>query len=167
MDSPNCDERPIGERISLVVIHAISLPPGTFGGPHIENLFTNCIDLSEHPSFETLEGMRVSSHVVVARDGTSTQFVPFDLRAWHAGDSQYLNRSNCNDFSIGIELEGTDEVPFTDAQYGTLTQILDCLLDHYPTISKGSIVGHSEIAQGRKWDPGPQFDWARVMKSII
>ncbi|MCY4142496.1 MAG: 1,6-anhydro-N-acetylmuramyl-L-alanine amidase AmpD [Gammaproteobacteria bacterium] len=167
VDSPNCDQRPYGERLSLIVIHAISLPPGSFGGPHIENLFTNCLDFEAHTSFESLKGLHVSSHLVIARDGNVTQYVPFNLRAWHAGESQYRNRSDCNNFSIGIELEGTGEVRFTDAQYGILSEILRCLLDHYPTISRDSIVGHSEISRGRKWDPGLQFDWKRVMRSVV
>ena len=167
VDSPNRDTRPYGEEVSLVVIHAISLPPGSFGGPHIENLFTNCLDFDAHASFESLKGLRVSSHLVIARGGTVTQYVPFNLRAWHAGDSKYMNRSDCNNFSIGIELEGTEEIPFTDAQYGILCEILCGLLDHYPTISRGSIVGHNEISRGRKWDPGPQFDWKRVMRSVV
>ncbi|MCY3884142.1 MAG: 1,6-anhydro-N-acetylmuramyl-L-alanine amidase AmpD [Gammaproteobacteria bacterium] len=164
--SPNRDARPAGERISLIVIHAISLPPGHFGTKYIEELFTNSIDVSAHPSFELLEGVRVSSHLLVDRSGQVTQFVPFNLRAWHAGESSYGGTSNCNDFSIGIELEGTEDDPFTDSQYDSLVDILKSLISKYPDIALGNIVGHNEIAGDRKWDPGPQFDWIRLMRSL-
>lgn len=164
--SPNCDSRPAGERISLVVIHAISLPPGHFGTKYIEDLFTNSIDVSAHPSFESLRDVRVSSHLVVTRDGQLTQFVPFNLRAWHAGQSSFSGRSNCNDFSIGIELEGTETDPFTDPQYDTLVEVLRALMSKYSDIALGNIVGHNEIAGVRKWDPGPKFNWIRLMRSL-
>lgn len=164
--SPNRDARPAGERISLVVIHAISLPPGHFGTKFIEELFTNSIDVNAHPSFDSLKDIRVSSHLLVYRDGQVTQFVPFDLRAWHAGQSSYRGRSNCNDFSIGVELEGTENDPFTDSQYETLVDVLKSLISKYPDIALGDIVGHNEIAGERKWDPGPQFNWIRLMRAL-
>ncbi len=166
VESPNCDDRPAGESVGLVVIHAMSLPPGEFGGSYIDELFTNSIDLQAHPSFESLDGVRVSSHLVVDRNGQVTQYVPFHRRAWHAGVSEYQGRVNCNDFSIGIELEGTESEPFADVQYTRLASILQALMARYPSISAGRIVGHSEVARGRKWDPGPQFDWQRLMRMI-
>lgn len=164
--SPNCDSRPAGERISLVVIHAISLPPGHFGTKYIEDLFTNSIDVNAHPSFESLRDVRVSSHLVVTRDGQLTQFVPFNLRAWHAGESSFRGRSNCNDFSIGIELEGTESDPFTDPQYEALVDVLKALMSNYSDIALGNVVGHNEIAGDRKWDPGPEFNWIRLMRTL-
>lgn len=164
--SPNRDARPAGERISLVVIHAISLPPGHFVTKFIEELFTNSLDVNAHPSFDSLKDVRVSSHLLVDRDGQVIQFVPFDLRAWHAGQSSYRGRSNCNDFSIGIELEGTERDPFTDSQYETLVDLLKSLISTYPNIALGDIVGHNEIAGDRKCDPGPQFNWIRLMRSL-
>lgn len=159
MPSPNCDERPPEEVVRLVVIHAISLPPGEFGGPGIIDLFSNRLDPEAHPYFRELRGLRVSSHFLVRRDGTLIQFVPCSRRAWHAGVSNWMGRTNCNDFSIGIELEGCDEVAFEDAQYLALNRLLADLRRRYPI---EALAGHSEIAPGRKTDPGPHFDWHRV-----
>lgn len=157
--SPNCDERPSGETVRLVVIHAISLPPGEFGGPGIVDLFTNRLDPEAHPYYREIQGLRVSSHFLVRRDGTLLQFVPCSLRAWHAGVSSWMGRSNCNDFSIGIELEGCDQVAFEDAQYLALDRLLAELRRRYPI---EALAGHSDIAPGRKTDPGPHFNWHRV-----
>lgn len=157
--SPNFDERPAGESVRLVVIHAISLPPGEFGGPEIVQLFTNCLDPQAHPYFREIHGLRVSAHFLIRRDGELIQFVPCSRRAWHAGVSKWRDRERCNDFSIGIELEGCDQLPFEDAQYLTLNRVLAGLHWHY---SIDDVVGHCDIAPGRKTDPGPCFDWHRV-----
>ena len=157
--SPNCDERPADEEVRLVVIHAISLPPEEFGGPGIIRLFTNCLDPQAHPYFRGIQDLRVSAHFLVRRDGELIQFVPCSWRAWHAGASNWLGRENCNDFSIGIELEGCDRLPFEDAQYLTLNHLLADLRRLYLL---EAVVGHSDIAPGRKTDPGPCFDWNRV-----
>ena len=164
--SPNQNERPAGTGIDLLVIHNISLPPAEFGGGFVERLFCNTLDCSEHPWFENLRGLEVSAHLLIARDGTATQFVPFDRRAWHAGASQFAGRANCNDFSIGIELEGTDFVPYTDAQYSSLVRTTRALMREYPAITIGRIVGHEHIAPGRKTDPGASFDWARYRSAL-
>jgi len=157
--SPNQDDRPDGE-ISLVVIHNISLPPGRFGTGHIDALFTNRLDPGAHPYFTTIAGLRVSAHLLIDRHGDLTQYVPFHRRAWHAGRSRFRGRERCNDFSIGIELEGCDDVPYEAIQYRRLAQIVRLLLDHYPDLSPDKITGHSDIAPDRKTDPGPAFDWA-------
>ena len=157
--SPNCDARPAGEAVRLVVIHAISLPPNEFGGPEIVQLFTNRLDPGAHPYFREIHGLRVSAHFLVRRDGELIQFVPCSRRAWHAGVSKWRDRERCNDFSIGIELEGCDQLPFEDVQYLTLNRVLAELYRHY---SIEGVVGHSDIAPGRKTDPGPCFDWHRV-----
>lgn len=157
--SPNCDERPPDESVRLVVIHAISLPPGEFGGPGIVDLFTNRLDPDAHPYYREIQGLRVSSHFLVRRDGSLLQFVPCSRRAWHAGVSTWMGRSSCNDFSIGIELEGCDQLAFEDAQYLALNRLLDELRRRYPI---EALAGHSDIAPGRKTDPGPYFDWHRV-----
>lgn len=159
--SPNCDERPAGELIRLIVIHNISLPPGQFGGDAVIALFTNRLDWDAHPYYQQIRGMRVSSHFFIRRDGHLIQFVPCTQRAWHAGVSCWRGRERCNDFSLGIELEGSDEIAFTDAQYATLNALLDTLCNAYPI---EDIVGHSDIAPGRKTDPGPHFDWQRVAR---
>ena len=156
--SPNHDERPQGTAIELLVIHAISLPPGEFGGNGVEELFLNHLDPAEHPYYTSLAGLRVSTHFFVRRDGSLTQFVPCAKRAWHAGQSIWRGRAACNDFSIGIELEGTDGVAFEPAQYQTLSALTVALRRAYPI---ADIAGHSDIAPGRKTDPGPHFDWAR------
>lgn len=160
--SPNWDERPAGSDISLLVIHNISLPPGGFGGPWIDLLFTNRLPADAHPYFAGIAHLRVSAHLLIRRDGQAIQYVPFDKRAWHAGQSRFQGRSRCNDFSIGIELEGADEVPYSDAQYQTLGQIIRALMTKFPKITAQRIVGHCDIAPGRKTDPGPAFDWPRV-----
>ena len=164
--SPNQDERPREYDISLLVIHAISLPPGEFGSGEVERLFTNSLDCSSHPSYSSLEGVRVSSHLLIDRNGRVTQFVPFDRRAWHAGESSFQGRKECNNFGIGIELEGTETVPFTESQYSALIAIARVLMDRYPLIQSHRIVGHNEIAPHRKWDPGPQFDWSMFKERL-
>jgi AmpD protein len=164
--SPNADERPAGSEVSLLVVHAIALPPGEMGQPRnrdfIDALFTNRLDPALHPFFASLEGVTVSAHVCIFRDGSATQYVPFDRRAWHAGESMFDGRGRCNDFSIGVELEGSDEQAFTDAQYRHLAQVTRALQQAYPAITRERIVGHADIAPGRKTDPGPHFDWARL-----
>jgi AmpD protein len=166
LPSSNCNERPAGVAIDLLIIHNISLPPGRFGGGFIESLFTNCLDCSAHPALAELDGLAVSAHLLIDRDGAVTQFVPFLLRAWHAGVSRFGGRDNCNDFSIGIELEGTDLLPYTNAQYERLAQVTAALRRRFPGIVPGRIVGHSDVAPGRKSDPGPAFDWARYRQRI-
>lgn len=160
--SPNCDDRPAGARPELLVVHGISLPPGRFGGPEIEHLFTNRLDWDAHPYFEEIRGMRVSAHVLIRRDGEVVQFVPFTRRAWHAGESAFQGRTCCNDFSIGIELEGEDETPYTAAQYEKLAAVTRAISAAYPAISGRKIAAHADIAPGRKTDPGPAFDWLRL-----
>jgi AmpD protein len=162
LESPHVDGRPDARDISLLVIHAISLPPGVFGGSYIDELFLGVLDCSAHPYFSQLRGMRVSAHLLIDREGRITQYAGFDARAWHAGESSFDGRTRCNDFSIGIELEGCDEQPFTDAQYGALGRVAHALLRSYPRLSPARIVGHSDIAPGRKTDPGPHFDWPRL-----
>ena len=156
--SPNCDERPAGCAVDLIVIHYISLPPGEFGGTGIEELFSNRLDSAAHPFYANVADLKVSAHFVIRRDGELIQFVPCAKRAWHAGESGWKGRTRCNDFSIGIELEGADHVPFTDAQYERLAELTRALTERYPI---ADIVGHSDVAPARKTDPGPQFDWAR------
>lgn len=163
LESPNCDERKTINDLSLIVIHSISLPPGEFGGPGIDALFTNTIDPKEHPYYELIANLRVSAHVLIRRDGDIVQYVPFNKRAWHAGVSNYKGRETCNDFSIGIELEGTDDSIFEDIQYQTLNDLISSLITHYPSLSYEDITGHEEIAPGRKTDPGPFFEWSRII----
>ncbi|WP_269617858.1 1,6-anhydro-N-acetylmuramyl-L-alanine amidase AmpD [Zhongshania sp. BJYM1] len=158
--SPNYNQRPDGADISLLVIHNISLPAGQFGGPYVHALFTNCLDCSVHDSFSDLNGLQVSSHLFIDREGGIHQFVSFNDRAWHAGVSRFDGRENCNDFSIGVELEGADDIPYTDAQYRELIAVTESLRAYYPAISSARIVGHCDIAPGRKTDPGSAFDWA-------
>jgi AmpD protein len=160
--SPNYDERPADAEINLIVIHGISMPPGEFGGPYIEQLFTNQLDPSAHPFFASIEGLQVSAHILIRRDGEVIQFVPFHRRAWHAGESNFQDRKRCNDFSIGIELEGADTEPYTDAQYSQLADLIECLMRNYPAITPERITGHSDIAPQRKTDPGPAFEWAKL-----
>ena len=157
--SPNRDARPPGSAISLAVIHGISLPPGRFGGTGIADLFTNRLDPAAHPYFATVAHLRVSSHFLIRRRGELVQFVACADRAWHAGVSRWQGREGCNDFSIGIELEGTDTVPYTGAQYRRLARLLRLLRRHYPL---ADLAAHSDIAPGRKTDPGPAFDWSRL-----
>ena len=161
--SPNCDARSEGEAIRLIVIHNISLPPGIFSGDAVIALFTNRLDWDADPYYAAIRGMQVSAHFFIRRDGSLIQFVPCGLRAWHAGASNWGGRDRCNDFSIGIELEGSDDKPFTDAQYASLNSLLATLQQTYPI---EAIVGHSDIAPGRKTDPGPCFDWSRVNSNI-
>lgn len=157
--SPNHDPRPLGSAIDLLVVHAISLPPGQFGGPHIDALFTNRLDPLAHPYFESVCTLRISAHVLICRKGKVVQYVPFHRRAWHAGESSFEGRAQCNDFSIGIELEGTEDTPFEPIQYRRLADIARLLMGAYPGITPARIAGHCDIAPGRKWDPGPAFDW--------
>ncbi len=164
--SPNFDLRSTGIDISTVVIHCISLPRGEFGTGLPAQLFLNTIDFNEHPELVELRDYRVSAHLLIERTGTLTQFVPFDKRAWHAGESEWQGREDCNDFSIGIELEGSDDSPFEDSQYTVLVDTLFALLNRYPTLSLGNIVGHNEIAAGRKTDPGVGFDWKRLLTAV-
>ncbi|MGX2032954.1 MULTISPECIES: 1,6-anhydro-N-acetylmuramyl-L-alanine amidase AmpD [Methylocaldum] len=166
LESCNCDDRPDSGDISLVVIHGISLPPGEFGGNWIDCLFTNTLEPTAHPYFERIHGFRVSAHALIRRDGEIVQYVPFHRRAWHAGISNYEGRERCNDFSIGIELEGADDIPYTDRQYEHLADLLSALLANYPGLSPDRIVGHSDIAPGRKTDPGPSFDWERLYRLL-
>jgi len=164
--SPNFGPRPPGCAPELLVIHNISLPPGCYGGNCIERFFTNCLDWEEHAYFDEIRGIQVSAHLLIKRLGEVLQFVSFEERAWHAGQSSYRGRENCNDFSIGIELEGTDDEPYNDAQYSTLSAVTEALLAHYPELSTERIAGHSDIAPGRKTDPGPSFDWERFYASL-
>ena len=164
--SPNFGPRPDACEPELLVIHNISLPPGEYGGDCIERLFTNCLDWEEHPYFTEIRGAEVSAHLLIKRCGEVLQFVNLCDRAWHAGQSCFAGRENCNDFSIGIELEGTDDDPYTNVQYQALTGVTRALLAHFPGITRQSIVGHSDIAPGRKTDPGPAFDWNRYRSAL-
>jgi AmpD protein len=159
--SPNCDERPAGCEVELLVVHGISLPPGRFSGEAVVRLFTNTLEAAAHPSYAALAGLRVSAHFFLRRRGELLQFVPCSRRAWHAGVSNWRGRERCNDFSVGIELEGTDEAPYTQAQYSRLAHLADALQARYPI---AAIVGHSDIAPGRKTDPGAAFDWPRLAR---
>lgn len=158
--SANCDERPVDGAIELLVIHGISLPAGQFGDGWIEDLFCNQLDPAAHSSFAELSELRVSAHVLIRRDGSVIQFVPFEKRAWHAGASNFEGRERCNDFSIGIELEGTDTIAYEPVQYRMLARLTRLLMNVYPGITPSQVVGHCDIAPGRKSDPGPSFDWA-------
>ena len=164
VESPNFDERPPGTEVTLVVLHSISLPPGEYGGQAIEQLFTNCLDPGAHPYFREICTLKVSSHYLVRRDGELIQFVAPQKRAWHAGVSSWRGRERCNDFSIGIELEGTEEDAFTAAQYQRLAALIRELGESFPL---RDIAAHSEIAPGRKTDPGPRFDWTRLLSSLL
>jgi N-acetyl-anhydromuramoyl-L-alanine amidase len=163
IESPNQDERPDGEEPTLLVVHSISLPPGEFGGPGVEALFLNRLDRDAHPYYAGIADLRVSAHFVVRRDGETTQYVSCAKRAWHAGVSSWNGRARCNDFSIGIELEGCDDTPFEAAQYDALAALTRALRDAYPILG---IAGHSDVAPGRKTDPGPLFDWSRYRALI-
>lgn len=164
--SPNYDERPEGCVPELIVIHNISLPPGEFGGEYINQLFTNSLNKDDHPFFAGICHLRVASHLLIRRTGEIIQYVPFHQRAFHAGVSIYRGRSRCNDFSIGIELEGTDFIPFTEVQYQQLTKIIEALCLYYPSLSKEQVTGHQHIAPERKTDPGPFFDWERLGQDL-
>jgi AmpD protein len=157
--SPNADARPAGTEITLLVVHNISLPPGVFGGDDVLRLFTNTLDCASHPAYEPLRALRVSAHCLVRRTGEVAQLVPCARRAWHAGESQWCGRPRCNDFSIGVELEGTDTLPYADVQYRRLARLANALRRRYPI---ADMVGHSDIAPARKTDPGPAFDWPRL-----
>ena len=163
--SPNFNQRPEQTEIQLIVVHNISLPPSQFGGGYIQQFFQNQLDWSVHPYFQSIEGMQVSAHLLILRTGEVLQFVNFNDRAWHAGRSSYLGKAECNDYSIGIELEGSDDLPFEDVQYQVLAQVIASLQTAYPKI-KQHIAGHSDIAPGRKTDPGPYFDWARLREQL-
>jgi AmpD protein len=164
--SPNCDERPPGAVIDLVVVHGISLPPGEYGGSWIDQLFTNRLDPDAHPYFAEIAHLRVSSHLLIRRDGELVQYVPFHRRAWHAGQSCYRDRQACNDFSIGIELEGQDEDPYAPVQYAQLAQVVQALMSRHPGLTVDSITGHCDISPGRKTDPGPAFDWLALRQQL-
>ena len=157
--SPNCDDRPGNTPISLVVIHGISLPPRQFGGNYIDQFFTNTLDPEQHPYFCEIQKLRVSAHLLINRAGAVTQYVPFNMRAWHAGESEFQGCSDCNDFSIGIELEGSDDEPYESIQYEKLASISRMIMKSWPFITPEQICGHCTIAPGRKTDPGPHFDW--------
>ncbi|WP_431355327.1 1,6-anhydro-N-acetylmuramyl-L-alanine amidase AmpD [Pseudidiomarina mangrovi] len=164
--SPHYDDRPDPEDISLLVVHGISLPAGEFGGPAIDQLFMGTLDTVHDERFQYLHGVRVSAHCLIRRDGELLQYVPFHLRAWHAGKSHYAGRNRCNDYSIGIELEGTDHAAYTDSQYQVLAAVAHELLQHYPKLTAQRIVGHQHIAPVRKTDPGPAFDWAYFQQCL-
>jgi len=165
--SPNQDARPNDADPGLVVLHGISLPPGQYGGGYIEQLFCNVLDWDRHPYFSTIRDLRVSAHLLVRRDGALVQFVPFDRRAWHAGDSRYRGQPCCNDYSIGIELEGVDDEDYADEQYRALNGIISALLQTYSGMNLRQIAAHSDIAPNRKTDPGPAFDWFRLYDGVI
>jgi AmpD protein len=164
--SPNHDARPPEVVVDLLVIHNISLPPAEFGGPYIDQLFTNCLDCDTHPYFDGLRGLKVSAHLLIRRDGELVQYVPLNRRAWHAGVSRWGGRTACNNFSIGIELEGCDDRPFTDAQYDVLIPVARAIQAAYPAIVPERVVGHCHIAPERKTDPGPCFDWGRLRRGL-
>lgn len=164
--SPNQDARPNPADISLIVIHCISLPPGEFGGPHIDRLFGNQLNPDDHPFFAEIQALKVSAHLLIDREGGITQYVAFDRRAWHAGASRYHGRERCNDFSIGIELEGSVDKPYTDKQYLSLAATIKTLFASYPGLSLEHIAGHSDIAPERKTDPGPFFDWQHLQQLL-
>ena len=160
--SPNCDDRPAGCEPDLIVVHGISLPPGDFGGPWIDSFFTNCLDPRAHEYFAEICHLQVSAHLLIRRDGEIVQYVPLTRRAWHAGDSCFAGRQCCNDFSVGIELEGLDDVPYDERQYQALAGLIKALRNALPSLADAPVVGHSDIAPGRKTDPGPAFDWERL-----
>lgn len=164
--SPNADERPPGCEVDLLVIHNISLPPGEFGGGHIRDLFLNRLDEQTHPYFAEIAHLEVSAHLLIRRDGSAQQFVALNRRAWHAGLSSFCGRGRCNDFSIGIELEGSDDTPYTAPQYLRLASLTAEILALFPAILPGRIVGHSDISPGRKTDPGPHFDWSLYREMV-
>jgi len=164
--SPNRDARPDGVDPSLVIVHGISLPPGQFGGSEIEDLFCNRLDCEAHPYFDEIRGLEVSAHVLIRRDGEVVQFVPFAERAWHTGDSRFRRRSSCNDFSIGIELEGEDTTAYAGVQYDSLSAVIAALVRAYPDVTARDVAAHSDIAPGRKTDPGPAFDWLRLYDGL-
>ncbi|WP_158161898.1 1,6-anhydro-N-acetylmuramyl-L-alanine amidase AmpD [Grimontia hollisae] len=164
--SPHCNARPDESDISLLVIHNISLPPGEFGGPYIEDFFQGKLTSDAHPFFDEIRDVQVSAHCLIKRDGSVVQFVPFNKRAWHAGVSSFEGRGQCNDFSIGIELEGTDDLPYTDAQYQALAAVTQSIMNHYPAVTADRITGHEHIAPERKTDPGQSFHWEKFRASL-
>lgn len=164
--SPNHDERPDQQAVDLIVVHGISLPPGEFGGCGIDNLFTNCLDPNEHPYFREIEGLRVSSHFLIRRDGEIKQYVPVNKRAWHAGQSSHKGRHACNDYSVGIELEGEDNTAYESVQYEQLLSVIVSLMTVFPTIGADDVVGHADIAPGRKTDPGEAFNWTDFRRKL-
>jgi len=164
--SPNQDDRPAGVQPDLIILHGISLPPGEYGGGFIESLFTDCLDWDAHPYFAEIRNVRVSAHLLIRRSGDLLQFVPFERRAWHAGESSFRGRSCCNDYAIGIELEGTDDTTYTDDQYTILITVIAAIRESYPEISTRQIAGHCDVAPGRKTDPGPAFDWLRLYDGL-
>lgn len=164
--SPNYDDRPSASEVCLLVIHCISLPPAEFGADYISRYFCNQLNVAAHPSFDSLKDLRVSSHLLIRRDGALIQFVPFDKRAWHAGQSAFRGRENCNDFSIGVELEGHEAIPYSEMQYHCLARSIASLMAEYPSIQPDCIVGHEDIAADRKTDPGPLFNWARLRSRL-
>ena len=164
--SPHHDARPSGVKVDLLVIHGISLPPGEFGGEWIDRLFLGDLPADAHPYFDSICGLRVSAHLLIRRDGELVQYVPLHRRAWHAGESLFQGRRRCNDYSIGIELEGCDDVAYSDAQYSRLIETSGRLIRRYPGITEERIVGHCDIAPGRKTDPGPSFDWQRLYRGL-
>jgi len=165
--SPNVDDRPDGTHATLIIVHDISLPPGEYGGPWIDLLFTNQLPADKHPYFKQIEGLKVSSHLLIRRDGELVQYAAFHRRAWHAGASSYLGRERCNDFSIGIELEGMDDEAYEAVQYRQLAKVIASLCKHYPSLSTQHVVGHSDVAPGRKTDPGEAFDWPRLRAMVM
>lgn len=164
--SPNQDDRPDGIEPDCIILHSISLPPGEFGGAQISDFFTNCLDCGAHPYFREIDGLKVSAHLLIRRDGEVIQFVPFGRRAWHAGRSRFRGRTQCNDFSIGIELEGADDVAYEDAQYEHLSAVILAIIASYPVMTPRDIAAHSDVAPGRKTDPGPAFDWLRLYDDL-
>ena len=165
--SPNFGPRPDGTEVNLLLIHNISLPPGEFGGGNVQRLFQNCLDKNAHPYFEEICDMQVSSHLLIDRQGRLSQFVSLADRAWHAGESSFCGESNCNDFSIGIELEGTDTTPYSDEQYDSLVRVSRVIMAAYPALVLDRVVGHCDVAPGRKTDPGPAFDWPRYRAAMV
>ncbi|TLM73664.1 1,6-anhydro-N-acetylmuramyl-L-alanine amidase AmpD [Microbulbifer harenosus] len=166
LPSPHCNSRPESSAVDLLVIHSISLPPGQYGGPYIDDFFLGHLDVDAHPYFSEIASLQVSAHLLIDRNGHVTQYVPLSERAWHAGQSVFCGRENCNDFSIGIELEGLDTDTYTEAQYESLAEVTLAIMDAYPLIDKSRITGHSDIAPGRKLDPGPGFDWALYFEKL-
>lgn len=164
--SPHWNERPEGLVPELIIVHGISLPPGRFGGPWVDQLFTGTLDTRAHPAFRGLRGLKVSSHFLIRRDGEVVQYVPVHRRAWHAGRSRFAGREDCNDFSVGIELEGTDKRPYTAVQYRRLCATIRALRRSLPSLAQAPVVGHSDVAPGRKTDPGPAFDWGRLHRLL-
>ena len=164
--SPNCDERPPGVSADVIIVHSISLPPGEFGSDWISQFFLNELDAGAHPYFATIADLKVSAHVLLRRDGHIVQYVPFHRRAWHAGKSQFEGRQACNDFAIGIELEGVDDVPYRSVQYARLASLVSALCDCYPKLTPQRVTGHSDVSPGRKTDPGPAFDWSRFRRLL-